>query len=170
MRFLAFLLCFCAAVPAQAASPIKPGSILSLRECIEIALTSDPDIKVQVHNARAQNDVMRQTRAGYLPSLSLTGAYLSNHAVKQNLSDPAATSFVTYDGKSAGASLNQLVFDFGKTPASIAAAKALTLSARYNTESEAVAVVNMVKQAYHGLVLAKLALKLSEETVEQYRR
>ena len=159
------------ASPALAASaPIAAGTTLALKECIDIALSNDPDIKSLIRTARAQHYAARQQVSAYLPSIAVSAAYLSNHAVKQTVSDPAATSFVTYDGKSAGAALNQLIFDFGKTPANIAAANASTLAARYNTDNEAVSVVSEVKQAYHALVYAKLVLKLSDETVDQYRR
>ncbi|NLO92559.1 MAG: TolC family protein [Elusimicrobia bacterium] len=159
----------CLSHTAAAEPLIVSGSTLTLQDCVSIALSNDPDIKSLRYTAQAEHDAMRQQLSSYLPGVSASASYLSNHAVQQNVNDAAASSFWTYDGKSAGLSLQQLIFDFGKTPAKIAAGQAGERSARFNVENQVVNVVNTVKQAYHGLVLSKLALELSDEIVRQYR-
>ena len=162
-----FLFAACASAQQDA---IVAGSTLTVNQCISIALSNDPDIKAYDYTAQAQQAVLAQSKSAYYPTLNAEAGFNSNHADKLNALDPMASSIGNYDGKNAGLTLNQLVFDFGKTPAAVSANRANLRSAKFNVDDQIVSVVDEVKRAYNAVVFAKLALALSDEVVVQYRQ
>ncbi len=166
-----FLLSGLAAVADEPAISIQDGEVLSLQRCVAIALARDPDLRGLGYAADAADARLLQARSQYLPSASATAGYQKNDAVKRNLEDPyRSPALNTFDDKTVGVSVSELIFDFGKRYSSVKAARFLRDAARSQRDSLAVKVAADVKQAYYAVLQAKRARALRSEMVEQFKQ
>ncbi|MCX5795253.1 MAG: TolC family protein [Elusimicrobia bacterium] len=159
-----------AAEPPAASAP-RAGEVLDLGRCIDLALAQDPDLRGLGYAADAAEARLVQSRSAYLPSVNATAGYQKYEADKINYDDPFRSQTINdFYYKTAGASVSQLLFDFGKRYASIKATRFLRDAARSQRDSLAVQIAAEVKQAYYDLLQAKRARDLRAEMVEQYKQ
>jgi outer membrane protein TolC len=144
--------------------PAQVPDTVSLEEGIKIALDERPDLKAARLQLKAAGEARRASRAEYLPSLSLNGAY--------GLEGINPNKGVSAYQVSAG--LNIHIFDSGRVRADVDQADAIfnQLQAQYDNLKGAVDLD--VRQAYVDLQVAaeqmKVALEnrqLAEETLTQ---
>ena len=161
-------LVFAADQPAVPA--IQAGEVLPLERCLAIALAQDPDLRGLGYAADAAEARLVQARSSYLPSASATVGYQKFEADKINPQDPFRNPDINdFKYKTAGVSVNQLLFDFTKTYASIRATRFLRDAARSRRDFLAVQIAAQVKQAYYGVLQAKRARDLRAEMVDQFK-
>src|SRR5262245_12619135 len=87
-----------------------PAAAMSLKEAVELAITTNPDVGSVSNNRRAIDEELRQGRALYLPQIDLraaTGAEYSDNATTQAENRDHRTLW----RKEASATLSQLLFD-----------------------------------------------------------
>src|SRR5512142_3283331 len=98
-----------------AARPAHAGPSMSLKECIETALRNQPSIR----SARASVDAglgrEMQAASPYFPQVSASTGYSENHSVGGAFGDSVAKGYTTT------LSLNQLIYDFGRSSNSLEA-------------------------------------------------
>lgn len=147
-----------AAVPrATSAQEIR----LSLRDCIATALTNQPAIKAAREGVNAGQDRVTQARAPYLPQIKATTGYSESRSLGGALGDTISKSYAT------SLSLNQILYDFGKTGNSLEAVRLGSLSAERDADRINQEVILNVKQAYYGLLAARKLAAVSHKTLEQ---
>src|SRR5262245_31591090 len=88
---------------------------LTLKEAREQALKQHPKITVAELKALAARQSVREARAGYLPSLSLNAGAVGAAHDNTRIVGTGLTVSSVFDRASVGASLTQLVTDFGRT-------------------------------------------------------
>jgi outer membrane protein TolC len=71
--FLAF--CLPLTVYAEGGPPFKEGDVLALPQCLEIALKNQPTLKAARSSVEASQARVTQSKADYLPQISLHSAY-----------------------------------------------------------------------------------------------
>ncbi|TSA10501.1 MAG: hypothetical protein D4R73_05155 [Deltaproteobacteria bacterium] len=71
--FLAF--CLPLTVCAEESIPFKEGDVLALPQCVEIALKNQPTLKAARSSVEAGQARVTQSKADYLPQISLQSAY-----------------------------------------------------------------------------------------------
>ncbi len=157
--FLIFFLSIVSYLRADAEIPVKKTRILTLAQCIDIAIKSHPGISAAKNNVQAGESKVGQAQSNFFPQISgAASGYLSG--------DPG-NSRAQY---SAGFTLNQMIFDFLKTPTNVNIQKFNLDSTRADFNNTADQVIYNVKIAYYGLLQAKRNRDVAVETVVQVQR
>lgn len=142
---------------------IQDGAILSLNDCIRIALTNSPEIKKYKNLVRQANALLGQSKASYFPSLSLGTGYYG----KFNNNDGTSISDNSYG---LNASLSQLIFSFGKVGAKIKKAKLNKIAADFDLNYETIKTIFNVKTNYYAVLAATANMKVQEANISVNER
>lgn len=134
---------------------------LSLRECIETALKSNPGIQVADGTLAVSEGRLVQALSPYYPHLQASAGYTENHAAGGAFGDSITKN------TAASLSLNQVLYDFGRTGGSSAAARAGVRAAEQEQSRTRLNVILGVKQAYYALLQAERMVAVARKTVEQ---
>ncbi|MBI3793574.1 MAG: TolC family protein [Nitrospinae bacterium] len=157
---LIFLLALVVAASAGAETgEIKKGSVLTLGQCVDVALEHQPAIISAAQAKVAAESRVGEAKSAYYPQLNATAGYLQTRPV------PSATQ--NFQESSIGASLTQTIYDFGRTSSLVNAQKYSAEAAGSDVESAKNAVILGVKAAYYALVQSKRNAAVGKETVAQ---
>jgi|UniRef100_A0A7V6A4P9 outer membrane protein len=155
------------------------GPRLSLQEAINLALKQNPAIKEAKAKLTSAQEQIGVSRAGLMPRLGFAGNYYYGTAFSRT---PGFLSATTPSGISGFPSslnnqasnyyiyrftLNQLIYDFGKTPGQVAGSKATFQQAGEELAGTRQQVVLDTRTAYYGYLSAWKALKVAAENVRQ---
>lgn len=162
------VLLFLTLSPFQArAEGIMPGESLTLNRAVQIALKNQPSIMAGAASVRANEARIGQARSNYYPQLAASGNYTRS-------STPAGGNGFsgnnTSDHYTSNVSLNQNVYDFGRTSSRVAIQKLNTQSARSDLQDTVDQVVFNAKQAYYNLLETERAQVVARETIVQFER
>lgn len=163
MIFLIFIMPF----KAGAEEVIKKGELLNLERCIEIALKLQPNIIAAINTVNVNQSRIGQSKAGYYPEIDWTGN-TSRTSVGPRKTIGFKTPSVTYTSYSSGVTLNQTIYDFGKTSSQIQIQRLNFDSSLSDLENVSELVILNVKQAYFGVLQARHNRDVSAETVKQF--
>ena len=144
---------------SRAADIIKNGELLNLDRCIEIALTKHPNMIASANTVNVNQSRVGQAEANYYPQVTLTSGY-------KKLSGPPGDSFDQY---STGVSLNQNIYDFGKTPTQVKIQDLNLESSRSDLENVSEQIIFNVRQAYYKVLQARRNRDVSADTVKQFQ-
>lgn len=134
---------------------------LSLKDCIETALKSQPVIRAARENVRAGQGRETQAASPYFPQLTANTGYSESHSLGGAFGESITKSYTTT------LSVNQTLYDFGKTGNSSDAAKWGMRSTEQDAERVTQEVVLNVKQSYYALLAAGKLLEVARKTIEQ---
>jgi TolC family type I secretion outer membrane protein len=134
---------------------------LSLKDCIETALKSQPVIRAAQENIRASQGRETQAASPYFPQLTASTGYSENHSLGGAFGESITKTYATT------LSVNQTLYDFGKTGNSYDAAKWGMRSNEQDAERVTQEVVLNVKQSYYALLAAKKLVEVALKTIEQ---
>jgi outer membrane protein TolC len=162
------------ALAQTSAVPAGPrlGQVLSLDECIAIALEAQPAIQATLYDYAAARARVREAFAPLLPQLagSVT-ATRSNSTVPTTLATGrTATVQVSRqpaDTFLAQVQLSQLLFDFGKTMAATQVARKLAEVSAEGVELQRQLIALTVKEAYTNILLAQRLIRVQEQALER---
>jgi len=156
---------------ASAEEPSTP-TVLTLAEAVRLALSHQPSLLAAKGVTQANQAQVGVARSNLLPTLSLTSNYTQQ--TSNQYPHPQFGVIVTTSptNRSTGnyfnsLSLQQLLFDFGKTGAEVDAAKQNMKGSELNEENSRQAVALSVKVAYYALLAARHLVQVQEETVRQ---
>ena len=149
---------------------IVEGSTLTLSRCLDIALAGAPGIKSADYTVQASRARLKEAQAGWYPSANVTAGYTSNRAVHKNILDPFSSRIDTYDARAAGLTVNQTLFDFGRTKAAAGISADFLGLARRGKEHAVLSAATDVKINYYGLLAARRLREARKETVAQYNK
>ncbi len=138
---------------------IEKGAKLTLSDCLQIAIDNSPNIKKAAYNYRiAKNDVSI-AKASYFPTIGVgTGYYY----------DGTRNSSRNYDNNyyNVSTSLNQLIWNFGKTSSNIKMQKFNKIAALYTFDNTVLDTIFTVKTNYYGVLAAKATVDINKANVE----
>lgn len=154
------------------AAVIKPGSTLTVEQCVAIALRKNPGIIAAANNVDASGSRIGQARARYYPQLSATAAY-----AKSDVTSPLSRQTTTLttgsldkrEQYSGTVSLNQTILDFGRTWSSVDIAKFNLASSRADLTVTENTTVLQVKQAYYGVLQANRNRDVAAGVIKQFQ-
>ena len=136
----------------------------TLENCIEMAVENNPKIKASLSQTRAAEAQIGQTKSTYFPRLSAsTGIRRINNTVDNSIPDNSRNNF-----NAATISLNQQLYDFGKTKLST---NIKTLNFDYSNEdlrNVTREVKYNVKTAYYYLLYTLLERDVVQNSVNLY--
>ncbi|MFP3868103.1 MAG: TolC family protein [Desulfobacteraceae bacterium] len=162
--------------------PPQSGGQLALKEAIDVALKNHPAIiefREKTQAAKAQIGI---AQSNYFPQIRYSSEYdygtLFGGATTDFdttfLSTPSGTGSFSLPSRGGGPSdyfshrftLNQLLYDFGKTPGQVAESKANYQATNYDYANTRQQVVLNAKTSYFGYLATKRAVEVSEKNVE----
>lgn len=151
-------------------APIKAGDPLNLEKAIDIGLKMHPTIMGSQYSMKAREAQLGQARAGYFPKIDGSAGFTRNFEV-ENTHDPYYTSLLDqYNQNVANVSLQQMLFDFWRTPTSVNVSRLNVESSRRDIDNSINSVANTVKSSYYGVLKAKRARDVNMEVVDQYAK
>jgi len=143
----------------------------TLAECIEIALRQQPTLRAAAATVAAGRERVWQAAAAYLPQVSASYLASRRHASSESLIGNAGTGRArTFPFYTTGATLSQVLFDFGQNLELIHAAQALADALAADADTQHDTVVFNVQQAYFMLLAAYRLRDVAEETVAQNQK
>ena len=139
---------------------VKNGMELSVADCVSAAFKNSPVIRRQKYNLDIAKSNLGIARAGYFPVISAGVGYLH-----QNNSN-SAYELHYRELPNVGVTVNQLVFDFGKTTANIKMEEFYKIGAEYEFMDSLCHTLFDVKRKYYALLRAQALLKVAQNNVE----
>src|SRR5437899_1109115 len=159
------------AAPAARTLPVT-GRVLTIDECIAIALEAQPAIQATLYDYAAARARVREAFAPLLPQLlgSVT-ATRSNSTVPTTLTTGRAVTVQVNRQPSdtflAQVQLSQLLFDIGKTLAATQVARKLAEVSAEGVELQRQLIALTVKEAYTNILLAQRLIRVQEQALER---
>lgn len=127
---------------------VSENVVLSLEDCIKIALRNSPMIEISQNDIELYKARLGQAKADYSPQFGVTSGYSNQRSDTRNsLVDEAFL---------ANMSVNQLLYNFGKTPAKINVQKFNVSSSNYSLDNIILQTIFNVKKAYYAVLMAQI--------------
>src|SRR5437773_6026718 len=163
-----------AAWAQQTPSPLQPapGGVLTLDECIAIALEAQPRIQATLADYAAARFRVNQSLAPLLPQLSglVSASRSESTSVTTTLAGRNIDSIQSRqfgDTFLAQVQLSQLLFDFGKTLAATDASRKLAEVAVEDVELQRQLIALAVKEAYTNTLFSQRLIRVQEQALER---
>jgi outer membrane protein TolC len=158
--------------PSKAPFPQLSGKVVSLEEAVEVALSAQPQIQARLYDYAAARFRVDQAFSPLLPQLTavLSGQYSSSTVLTTS---SGGTTIAVQSSRSledtflGQVSLSQLLFDFGKTVASVDAARKLAEISRFDIELQRQLVTLAVKEAYTNTLFAMRLIRVQRQALER---
>lgn len=137
---------------------------LTMQECVEKTLSSHPDIKIFMLKVAQSEESYRASRSDYLPQVTLLGEYdpFRTYVMPQN----GTFQTIDDDGWSAGAVVQQKVWDFSKTSSQMEAAQKEQKIAELSLNDAKAAMVYKVRSLYALMVVQREAVAVRHKDME----
>lgn len=155
----AILLMCVISLPAFAIDEITENSTLELQDCIDLAIKNSPKINMSKNYALAAKSRIGQAKSDYFPTLGAGTGYYGQVQKQGNVSG-------NDHYYSANTSLNQMIYNFGKTNARINMQKFSEIAAKHDIEDAIVQAVYDVKSAYYGVLSAQANRDIQRANVQ----
>jgi len=170
-QFVPLILFFIFIMPFNAGAEdiIKKGESLNLDRCIEIALKRQPVIIAAMSTANANQSKIGEAKANYYPQIDWISS-ASRTSVGTRSSYGFETRSVIFNSYSSGVTLNQNIFDFGKTASQVKIQRLNYDSSLSDLENLSEQIILNVKQTYYGVLQAKRNRDVSLEAVTQFQQ
>ena len=140
-----------------------------LDECIQIALDGKKTLLSAELGVSSAEKGLTGSYSGLLPSLNAsTGAGRTHFPERESVSINSGldTTFSSYDNMSAGISLNQTIFDGGRSWNQVKQAKTNLNIAQLNYRSTTIQVIQNVIKSYYELLKAQKLYDVAEKNLE----
>lgn len=183
--FLFFLPCL------SFAQEITRGEVMNLSRAIEIALATQPAILAARYSAKASEARVGEALSNYYPQVTASASYsrvrpapstssaltvpVGGAGALPGTAGAAASalspySVAAYDLYTGSMSLNQVVYDFGKTSSQVKINRLNSEASRFDLANAQQTVVLNVKQAYYNALQAQRDRDVAKQSVDQFQR
>ncbi len=140
--------------------------VLTLADAQKLALHNHPQIAAANYRARAAQEVVKETRAGYFPTANAyataAGAGSDNTRIMAGgLNNPSV-----YDRAAGGLAVNQLITDFGHTANLTASSKFQAQAESQNATATREEVMLQVDTSYFGALQAQAVWRVAQQTFD----
>jgi TolC family type I secretion outer membrane protein len=146
---------------ASSQGALHAAEKLTLRDCVDTALKNQPAVKAAREGVNAGRGRETQAASPYLPQVTASTGYSESRSVGGAIGDSITKSYTST------LSVNQMIYDFGRSGNTLDAARSGTRSAEWDEQRVAQDVVLNVKQAYFALLQAEKLVIVSQKTLEQ---
>jgi outer membrane protein len=144
---------------------VGAGATLTLAQAEAIALKNNPQITIGKLRALVASQYIREARAALLPTASL-----SVTAVDSNPGSRLSAGFlnnpILYPRAAAGAAVNQLVTDFGRSTNLLSSSQYQAKAEDANAAATAAQIVLAADQDFYNALEAKALVSVSKQTVD----
>lgn len=147
-----------------AQAPLPAGLQLSRQKAEQIALKNNPAISVARLSALASLQTTREVRSSLWPAvyanLTAVDAYDDSRIAAGGLNNP-----IIFERAAAGATVSQLITDFGHTTNLVASARLQAKAEDQNAIATKEQVLLAVDQAFYNALQSQAVLRVAEQTV-----
>jgi outer membrane protein len=142
------------------------GTPLTIQDAQALALKNNPQISVARLNALASQQVTREARSALWPTVNvdLTAVDVANPGSR--ITAGFLTNPTVYQRAAAGASVNQLITDFGRTTNLIASANLAAKAENQNATATKEQILLAVDQAFYNALQTQAVLTVAQQTVQ----
>ncbi|MBI5193939.1 MAG: TolC family protein [Nitrospirae bacterium] len=147
---------------------INKGDSINLEKCMEIALLRHPGIIASKNTVNANQGRIGQASANYYPQLNWSAGYKRLSA--ESKTTPSGTNTADTNQYTSSLSLNQNIYDFGKTSSQVTIQELNLESSRSDLENISEQVLLNVKKSYYGVLQARRNRGVANETVKQFEQ
>ena len=138
---------------------VKKGSVLSLNDCIAIALNNSPEVRTAQHDYWITKTDINIAKSQFFPTINVGAGYdFTDTKIASRTSDINSTNL--------NATLNMLLFDFGKTYAQIKMHKFYLIADEYTFYNAVRTVTFDVKQKYYRVLAARANVLINQAYVD----
>jgi outer membrane protein TolC len=163
-------------VKAAADETIQKGEMLNLERCINIALRRQPNILAAAGMVEVNRNRVGEAKSTYYPQIAANAGYSrikpltgAQALVITGISGTTASAPTSaFDQYSGSVTLNQYIYDFGKTPTQVNISRLNLDSAGQDFENISEQTILSVKQGYYAVLQAKRNRAVAQETVKQF--
>lgn len=138
---------------------VQQGSVLSLNDCISIALNHNPAIKNARYNYGISKSNVGVARAEFFPTVGVGTGYSYNTTSSSKINTDTNAYTVQ-------ATLNQLLWNFGRTNANIKMQKFYLIADEYNFYNTVRETTFNVKQKYYEVLAARATVLINKAYVQ----
>jgi len=155
---------FAQSLPAVESVPPANGLRLAVKDAEALALKNNPAISVARLGALASEQVTREARSNLWPQVyaSLTAVDAENNS---RITAGALNNPIVYARAAGGASVSQLITDFGHTTNLVAGARLQARADAQNAAATKQDVLLAVDQAFFNALQTHAVLRVAEQTV-----
>ena len=136
---------------------VKDGTSLSVIDCVAVAFKNSPKIKRKKYNLDIAKSNLGIAKAQYFPVINAGVGFYN-----ENNSDNIYYNSHYRELPSAGASVNKLIWNFGKTTAYIKMEEFYKIGAEYEFIDSLCSTVFDIKGKYYNLMRAQALLDIAE--------
>lgn len=140
---------------------IKNGSDLSIIECVALAYKNSPKIRRMKYNLDIASSNLGIARSQYFPTFGAGVGFYNENNSNWNYHNHYYREL-----PNVGVSLNQLVWNFGKTTAYVKMEEFNKIAAEYEFMDSLCSTLFDVKEKYYALLRAKARVQISENNVK----
>lgn len=154
--------------PGPAAAPTPAAPRLTLADAEAIARQNNPAITVARLNALASQQVTRETRAAYYPTLDV---YLTGVEAHEGgrISAGSITNPAIYSRAAGGVAVNQLITDFGRTSNLVASSTLHSEADDARSMATTADILLAVDRSFYAALGTQALLRVAEQTVAARR-
>lgn len=138
---------------------VQQGSVLSLNDCISIALNHNPVIKNARYNYGISKSNVGVARSEFFPTVGVGTGYSYNTTSSSKINTDTNAYTVQ-------ATLNQLLWNFGRTNANIKMQKFYLIADEYNFYNTVRETTFNVKQKYYEVLAARATVLINKAYVQ----
>jgi len=154
-----------ASQPASSAPPVSAGRELTLAQAEALALKNNPQITIGKLRALVAHQYVREARSALLPN-----AYLSVTAVDSNpgsrVSAGALNNPILFPRAAAGATVGQLITDFGRSTNLLSSSQSQAKAEDQNAAATTAQITLAVDQAFYNVLETKALVVVAQQTVD----
>lgn len=152
-------------VYADQNKPLHNVNKLDLNQCLDIAIQNNPDVQASAFNTKIFQSKIGQAKSAYFPQINADAGYnRTNPSARNNALDGGNNDF------SAGISLNQLIYDFGKTPAYVDINKLNHQATVEDLRNKLREITFQVKEYYYLILLNLESVEVFKESIKLYEQ
>ena len=154
------------AFPGYAALETNTAPVLTLEQAQTLALHNHPQIAAANYQARAADELVKESRAGYLPTANLyataAGAGSDNTRIMAGgLNNPSV-----FDRAAGGLAVSQLITDFGHTANLTASSRYWAQAENQNAAATREQVLLQVDVSYFRALEAQAVRRVAQQTFD----
>jgi len=173
--FTLIVFCSLLVAPTFAEELPPPGKPLTLEQCTQIALKYHPSLRANQAFVEASKARVEQALASYYPQVNLNGSYdtATNNFIPIGGTvavSRSAHNWTFFDIFTSGLSLNQNLYDFGRTSNTVKINRENVKAAEEDYFTTKQTVVLNVQQAYFGVLQNIRLVKVAEDTINQVKQ
>ena len=165
-RIIFILVIFAACAGEVFADATNVPPVLTLADAQKIALQNHPQIAAADYRALAAREVLTETRAGYYPNANLYGDVVGANSEDARILAGGLNNPSVFNRVAGGASVSQLITDFGRTANLVASSKFQSQAENQNADATREQVLLQVNVNYFGTLGAQAVLQVAQQTLD----